>query len=365
MTEVPTRPVPQPGLLGIAPYTAGKGSGGGANIVTKLSANENPLGPSPATIDAVKTAADTLALYPDQHHGGLREAIAEVHGLEADRIVCGAGSDELIALLCQAYCGPGMQVVHNEHGFAMYPISARAAGAEPVAAPEQDRTADVDAMLGSVEETTAMVFLANPNNPTGTMLPEVDVLRLAQGLPEHVLLVLDGAYAEYIEGFDGHARLVDRFANVVMTRTFSKIYGLGGLRVGWCYAPPEIVNVLQRVRGPFNVSAAGLAGAEAAVRDQEWVARCRAENTFWRAWMTTELRALGLKVDQSQANFILPRFGDAFQAAAAEQRLSNQGIIVRPVGSYGLSECLRISIGDEVACRRVIAVLQAFLEEAA
>ncbi|MEM7615757.1 MAG: histidinol-phosphate transaminase [Pseudomonadota bacterium] len=352
-------------MLGISPYTAGEGSGGGANTITKLSANENPLGPSPSAREAVVATAENLEIYPDPDHGDLRRAIGEVHGLDPARIVCGAGSDELIALLCQSYAGPGLEVLHAEHGFAMYPISSRAAGATPRAVPETRRTVDVDALLGAVTEATAMVFLANPNNPTGTMLPEAEVARLAEGLPGSVLLVLDGAYAEYVEGFDGHATLVDRFPNVVMTRTFSKIYGLGGLRVGWCYAPAAIVDVLQRVRGPFNVSAAGLAAAEAAVRDTDWVIKCRAENMFWRDWLATELRGLGLEVDAPQANFVLPRFASAAQAQAADARLRAHGIIVRPVGGYGLPEFLRITVGDEVACRRVVAILRGFLEAAA
>ncbi len=358
-------PTPQPGILDIAPYTPGEGRAPGANAVTKLSANENPYGPSPAARDAVRAAAEDLQTYPGADHSGLRGAIAGVHGLDPARIVCGAGSDELISLLVQAYAGPGQEVLHTEHGFAMYPISARAHGATPVAVPERALTAEVDAILAAVTDATAMVFLANPNNPTGTMLPESEVARLADALPAAVMLVLDGAYAEYVPGHDGGAALVDARANVVMTRTFSKIHGLGGLRVGWAYAPAPVADVLNRIRGPFNVSAAGLAAAEAAMLDTGWAARCRDACLEWRDWMRRELTALGLETPESHANFVLPRFRSAAAAAAADAALREHGLIVRRVANYGLPDRLRITVGDEVACRRVIAVLQDFVRAAA
>ncbi|NNU79592.1 histidinol-phosphate transaminase [Halovulum dunhuangense] len=360
-----TRPMPQPGILDIAPYKAGEGHVAGANAITKLSSNENPHGPSPAAMEAVRAAAETLAVYPSSDHAALRTAIGEVWNLDPARIVCGAGSDEIISLLCQSYAGPGDEVLYTEHGFAMYPISAMAAGATPVQVRERHRTADVDALLEAVTERTAMVFIANPNNPTGTMLPPEELARLAAGLPGRVMLVLDGAYAEYVPGYDAGAALVDAHENVVMTRTFSKIYGLGGLRIGWGYAPAHVIEVLNRVRGPFNVSAAGLAAAEAAVRDTAYTERCRAANAEWRGFMQRELNALGLPTDESHANFVLPRFPGPEMAAAADQRLRAHGIIVRPVGGYGLPDFLRITIGDEVACRRVIAILDEFLKERA
>ncbi len=361
MTLSASAPLPQPGILDIAPYTVGESKADGANAITKLSSNENPLGPSPAATDAVRAAAEHLAIYPSADHLALRQAIGDVHELDPAQIVCGAGSDEIISLLCQAYAGPGCEVLHTEHGFAMYPISARAAGATPVSVPERTRVADVDALLGAVTEATTMLFLANPNNPTGTILPGAEVARLAEELPKHVMLVLDGAYAEYVQDFDAGRALVDAHQNVVMTRTFSKIYGLGGLRVGWCYAPDAVVDVLHRIRGPFNVSAAGLLAAEAAVRDVSWTAHCCAENAHWRLWMTEKLRDMGLAVDDSHANFVLPRFAYPTQAQAADAALRAQGIIVRQVAGYGLPAFLRITIGDEVACRRVISILRDFL----
>lgn len=357
------RPKPQPGILEIKPYVAGRAHAVGGNAVTKLSANENPYGPSPKAVLAVREVVERMNIYPPEDHTPLQEAIGEIHDLDPTRIVCGAGSDELISLLCQAYAGPGLEVLSCAHGFAMYPISARAAGAASVQAPETARTADVDALLAAVTEKTAIVFIANPNNPTGTMLPEVEVRRLADGLPDHVLLVLDGAYAEYVEGFDGGAALVAERDNVVMTRTFSKIYGLGGLRVGWCYAPEEVVAVLHRMRGPFNVSALGLAGAMAAVRDTHYVADCLAANTRWRDWMIAQLNALGVPTDPAFANFVLPYFGSVDRAAAADAVLSAEGVVVRRVDSYGLPGFLRITVGDELACRRVLSILETFVAE--
>lgn len=352
---------PQPGILDISPYVGGAAHVEGANSVTKLSSNENPLGPSEAAKDAVRRAAERLELYPAGDHGVLRAAIAETHDLDPDRIVCGAGSDELIALLCQAYAGPGAEVLHTEHGFAMYRISSLAAGATPIAVAERDRVADVDALLAATGPATRLIFLANPNNPTGTMVPMSEIERLVDGLPPQCLLILDGAYAEYVEEYDSGVALVEAGRPVVMLRTFSKIHGLGGLRVGWAYASGEIVDVLHRVRGPFNVSAPGLAAAAAAIRDTDWIAHCRAENAAWRSWLTEELRALGLGVDASEGNFVLARFASSETAGAAEAALAASGILVRGVAGYGLPEALRITVGDEVACRRVVGVLAGHL----
>ena len=356
--------IPQPGILDISPYVAGKSAAKGGNRATKLSANENPLGPSPAAKAAYIEAAGTLETYPSANHAPLQAAIAKVHGLEAERIICGAGSDEIIAFLCNTYAGEGDEVIYSQYGFAMYPISAMAAGATPVVAPETSRHADVNALLAACTERTKLVFIANPNNPTGTMISESEVERLAMGLPPQALLVLDGAYAEFIEGFNGHAALVERYENVVMTRTFSKIYGLGGARVGWGYGPAHVIDALNRVRGPFNVSAAGLAAAEAAVLDQEHTIHCRAENTQWREWLRTELAAIGLPSDESFANFILPHF-DSFEAASeADAYLQSRGLVVRAVAGYGLPEYLRITIGDEIACRAVVSALTDFMKGA-
>ncbi|MCF6234024.1 MAG: histidinol-phosphate transaminase [Rhodobacteraceae bacterium] len=351
---------PQPGIMQITPYVGGKTSLAGADNVIKLSSNENPLGPSDAAIEAMRRAAPNTHRYPSSDHRSLRDAIALVHGLDADRIICGAGSDEVIAFLCQAYAGPGDEVIHTEHGFAMYRISALAAGAAPVEVPERDRVTDVDAILAACTERTRLVFIANPNNPTGTMIGEAEVARLAAGLPPQVLLVLDGAYAEFVDGFDSGTALIEARDNVVMTRTFSKLYGLGGIRVGWGYGPRAIIDVLNRIRGPFNVSGTALAAAEAAVLDAGYVRHCRAENTKWRGWLADALAASGVPSDTSCANFILARFADQTEAEDCDAYLQSQGLIVRRVVGYKLPNALRITVGDEISCRRVAAAVAAF-----
>ncbi len=355
---------PQPGIMQITPYVAGKSAAKGANKPTKLSSNENPLGPSPAARDSYIEVAKHLETYPPSDHADLRQVIANIHGLDPARIICGAGSDEVITFLCQTYAGPGDEVLYTEHGFSMYRISALAAGATPVVAPETDRTADVDAMLAACSPRTRLVFLANPNNPTGTMIPESEVARLAAGIPDTALLVLDGAYAEFVDGFDGHAGLVETRDNVVMTRTFSKIYGLGGARIGWGYGPASIIDALNRVRGPFNVSAAALAAAKAAVQDVAYTDHCRAENAKWRQWLRERLAISGVPSDESHANFILARFETAEQAEACDAFLQSKGLIVRNVAGYGLGTCLRITIGDEIACRNVAGAVDAFMKGA-
>ena len=354
---------PQPGIEKIALYQGGDSRIEGINRVTKLSSNENPFGPSEAAKAAYLDAAGDLALYPSTDHADLRAAIAETHDIDPARIICGAGSDEIIAFLCNAYAGPGDEVLYTEHGFLMYRISAMAAGAEPVVAYETERRADVDALLAGISERTRLVFLANPNNPTGTLLSHGELQRLADGIPDTTALVLDGAYAEYVTeaDYDAGLALVSSRDNVVMTRTFSKIYGLGGLRVGWAYAPAHIIDTLHRIRGPFNVSGAGLAAAEAAMRDQSEMARVRDHTITWRAWLTAELTALGLQIDPSHANFILVRFADAEQAQRADAALRKGGLITRHVASYGLPEALRITIGDEEACRSVAKYLREFM----
>lgn len=353
---------PNPGIMGIELYQGGESKIEGANRVTKLSSNENPHGPSPLAKAAFLEAVEELALYPTTDHKSLREAIAKVHGLDVDRIICGAGSDEIIAFLCNAYVGEGDEVLHTEHGFLMYQISTKAAGGTPVVAPETNRTTDVDALIAAMTDRTKLVFIANPNNPTGTMISSSEVERLADALPEGAMLVLDGAYAEFVDGsFDAGASLVDERDNVVMTRTFSKIYGLGGLRVGYGYAPLHVIETLNRIRGPFNVSGAGLLAAEAAVLDEDYTAWCKADNAKWREWLALELEQVGIASDRSHANFILARFRDEDQAMRADQFLRKGSIIVRHPKSYGLPECLRITIGDAAACQSIAKFLSEFL----
>lgn len=357
-----TQIAPQPGIMDITLYQGGAASVAGLENVVKLSSNENPLGPSQAAIEAFRRASFTLHRYPSTDHGSLRAAIAETHEIDAERIICGAGSDEIIAFLCQAYAGPGTEVLHTEHGFGMYRINALAAGATPVEVAERERVTDVDALLEGCSDKTRLVFMANPNNPTGTMIGASEIARLADGLPPKALLVLDGAYAEYVEGYDGGASLVDSRDNVVMTRTFSKIYGLGGLRIGWGYGPQHVLEVLNRVRGPFNVSQAALSAAEAAVRDTAYLDHCRTENARWRTWMADALAEIGVPSDVSCANFVLARMASAEDADACNAYLASQGLLVRPVGSYKLPNCLRITVGDEASCRRVVHAIRQFKE---
>ena len=352
---------PQPGIMDIELYQGGGAHLDGISNVVKLSSNENPFGPSEAAKTALAKVVHNMHRYPSTDHGALRAAIGEVHGVDADRVVCGVGSDEIIAFLCQAYAGPGDEVIHTEHGFAMYRISTLANGATPVEVRERERVTDVDAILAACTERTKLVFLANPNNPTGTMIGDAEMARLADGLPGQALLVIDGAYAEYVEGYDGGAGLVDGRANVVMTRTFSKLYGLGGLRVGWGYGPDHVVDVLNRVRGPFNLSIAALAAAEAAVRDIAWVEKCRNDNNRMRIWLAEALAGHGVVSDTSLANFILARFADQKEAEACDEYLKSQGLIVRKVAGYNLPNCLRITVGDEPSCRRVAHAVGQFM----
>jgi histidinol-phosphate aminotransferase len=344
---------PQPGILDIAVYQGGKSHVAGVANAVKLSSNENPFGPSDRAKEAFAKSVHQLHRYPVTDHAALRTAIADVHKLDADRVICGVGSDEILGFLCQAYAGPKDEVLFTEHGFLLYRIYAQAVGATPVQVAERERTTDVDALIARMSKRTKLVFIANPNNPTGTMIGAADLARLADALPPQAMLVLDGAYAEYVDGYDGGLSLIEARQNVVMTRSFSKIYGLGGLRIGWGYGPKAIIEVLNRIRGPFNLSTTQLDVAEAAVRDQDYVAKCRADNSRMRVWLAEALAELGVPSDVSMANFVLARFADAAEAEACDDYLQSQGLMVRRVGSYNLPHCLRITVGDEASCRRV------------
>jgi histidinol-phosphate aminotransferase len=360
----PTRPVPRASVLAIEAYVPGKSHGGSGAKVHKLSANENPLGPSPKAVAAFQSAT-ALELYPDGSSTKLREAIAATYGLDPARIVCGTGSDELLMLTAAAFAGPGDEVLFSQHGFLVYRIATLAAGATPVVAPEKDYRSDVDALLAAVTDKTRVVFLANPNNPTGTYIPFDEVKRLQRGLPPHVLLALDAAYAEYVRRNDYEAgiELVATSPNVVMLRTFSKIHGLAALRVGWLYGSAEVVDAINRIRGAFNVSAPGLAAAVAAIEDTGHVERAIAHNEEWLPWLAQELTALGLTVTPSVTNFLLVHFPDApgRTAKEADAFLAQRGLILRRVDSYGLPGALRVTIGTEEANRLLVAALKAFM----
>lgn len=340
-----TQPTPKSGILSISPYVGGKSKADGVSRVIKLSSNENPWGPSPKAAEAYKAQAGELHRYPDGGHSALREAIADIHGLPAEQLICGSGSDELLGLLVHAYAGAGDEVLYTQHGFLMYKIYTLGNGATPVEAPEKNLTADVDALLAAVTKNTKIVFLANPNNPTGSMIPTSEVVRLRKGLPEHVILGLDAAYAEYLDdaSYDAGEQLVKAGGNTVMFRTFSKIYGLPALRLGWAYGPAHIIDVMNRVRSPFNVNAPALAAGIAAVRDQNYVKEMRKKNAAERERLVQSLKQKGYEVVPSQTNFILVKFGEKTKQVNAY--LTGQGLIVREVAGYGLPDYLRISIG--------------------
>jgi histidinol-phosphate aminotransferase len=358
-------PKPRDSVLSIDPYVPGKSSATGGAKVHKLSSNETPLGPSPSAIAAFKATADNLELYPDGGATALREAIGAAYGLNPARIVCGAGSDEILNLIAHAYLGPGDEAIYSQHGFLVYPIATKAAGGTPVIAAEKDHTADVDAILAKVNARTRVVFLANPNNPTGTYLPFKEVRRLHAALPSHVLLVLDAAYAEYVRrnDYESGIELAGTAPNVVMTRTFSKIYGLAGLRIGWCYGPAEVIDALNRIRGPFNVSGPAIAAGVAALADRAHLEKAAAHNDTWLPKVTAALERLGLKVTPSVGNFILVHFPDVAgkRAPEADAFLSKRGVVLRRMDAYGFPNALRMTIGSAEANETTIAALTAFL----
>jgi histidinol-phosphate aminotransferase len=362
-------PAPRAGILDIAPYVPGRSSARSTGKVHKLSSNESPLGPSPKALAAFAEAAARLHLYPDGSAAPLREAIARRYGLAAGRIVCGAGSDELLQLIAHAWLGPGDEAIHTEHGFLVYPIAIRSAGATPVVAQETNLTASVDTILRSMTTRTRVVFLANPNNPTGTYLPFDEVRRLHAALPSSCLLVLDAAYAEYVRANDYEAgvELVSQHANVVMTRTFSKAYGLAGLRIGWAYCPEGVADVLNRVRGPFNVSLPAIAAGVAAVEDEAHLEAAVAHNMRALPELKARLERLGLTVTPSVGNFLLVHFPPKgrLTAQAADEHLSAHGVVVRRMEAYGLPRALRVTVGETEANAALVAALTAFVKAAA
>jgi histidinol-phosphate aminotransferase len=358
-----TIPQPRPGIMDIAPYVGGKDTVEGVAKVSKLSSNEGALGPSPKAMAAYARAAAELHRYPDGGSDKLRAAIGKRFSLDPARIVCGSGSDELLNLLVRSYCGPGDELLYSKHGFLMYAINAMGVGATPVAAPEKDYRTDVDAMLAKVTDKTRIVALANPNNPTGSYITREEVQKLHAGLPKTTLLIIDAAYAEYVSrnDYDAGVELVDRSENVVMTRTFSKIYGLGGLRLGWMYGPPHLIDVMSRLRQPFNVNLAAQAAGVAALEDAEHTEASRLHNDKWLPWLSTELNGLGLVVRPSVGNFILVGFGTPERAAAANDAMMKDGLIPRMVGGYGLGDHLRITIGNEDEVKAVRESLARFV----
>lgn len=352
--------------MDIAPYVPGMHAIDGRPVLHRLSSNETPLGASPRAIEAMRDIAGHLEEYPDGSAAALREAIGARYGLNANRIVCGTGSDELLNLMAQAYLGPGDEAIYSTHGFLVYKLAILSAGATPVVAPETDLTASVDAILEKVTARTKLIFLANPNNPTGTYLTASEIGRLHAALPSHVVLLIDAAYAEYVQrnDYDAGIERVATSQNVVMTRTFSKIYGLAALRIGWLYGPEHIVDALNRIRGPFNVNAAAIAAGAAAIADQKFVDSAIEHNSKWLPWVSRALEEIGLSVTPSVCNFVLVHFPDEAgrRAIDADAYLLEQGIILRQVGVYGLPLCLRMTIGSQAANHDTVAALKTFME---
>jgi histidinol-phosphate aminotransferase len=361
-----SRPVPNPGILEIAPYAPGKSPvAEPGRKVFKLSANETPFGPSPKAIEAYRHAAAHLEDYPEGTSRILREAIGHTFGLDPDRIICGAGSDEILNLLAHTYLCHGDEAISTTHGFLVYPIATMANGAINVVAPETNFTADVDAILARVTGRTKLVWLANPNNPTGTYLTFDEVKRLRAGLPAHVLLVLDAAYSDYVSRNDYEIgiELVATTENTVMTHTFSKIHGLAALRIGWMFGPAHIVDAVNRIRGPFNVSTPAMRAAVAAIEDTTHQQMSKTFTETWRNWLTEEIGKLGLKVTPSVANFVLIHFPTETDRTAAEADafLTRRGLVLRGLNNYKLPHALRMTIGTEEANRLVVEALREFM----
>ena len=355
--------MPRPSILAVEPYVGGESKLPGVNRIVKLSSNEGAFGPPPGAIEAIRAMAAEAHRYPDGGATALREAIGARFGLDPARIVCGNGSDEILCLLILAYGGEGTEIVMSAHGFLMYDITGTWAGCRVIKVPEKNLTADVDGLLAACGPRTRMLFLANPNNPTGSILPQAAVERLRAGLRDDILLVLDSAYAEYVQrpDYDAGAKLVDASGSTVMTRTFSKIFGMGGLRLGWAYAPAAVVDVLGRVRGPFNVNAAAMAAGIAALAELGWIEKNIAHNVEWRGKLSAALTKAGVKVWPSEGNFVLADFATPARAKAADAALKQRGLIVRAMVAYGLPSCLRITIGTAEECTMVADAVSGFM----
>lgn len=362
-----SKPQPKDWIMGISPYVPGKSASDDGRKLVKLSANENPLGTSPKAREAMTAATADLATYPDPGAAILREAIAKHHGLDPARVIYGTGSDELLHLASSAYAGPGDEVLYVRYGFSVYDIAARRVGATPVIAPDKDYATDADALLASVTDKTRVVYLANPNNPTGTFSSREEIARIHAGLPGNVLLVIDQAYAEYLEPEDDDLglELAKTAPNVFVTRTFSKIYGLAAERIGWGYARAEVIDALHRIRAPFNVTTAGQCAAAAAIADTQWVEASRAHNRKWRKWLAAEVAALGnhgLRAVPSQANFLLILFEGKLSAETAYRGLMGAGYATRWLPGQGLPQALRITIGTESQTRDIARLLREMAE---
>ncbi len=353
-------------IEGLNVYTAGKAKTKGIAKAVKLSANECALGPSPMAVKAYTDAASNLHRYPDPAYSDLRAALGEKYNIEPDQIVCGVGSDELLRLACHAYLKPGDEAIFPAHSFSMYPIAIKSVGAKPVEVDDVNYRADVDNILNAVNDRTRIIFVANPNNPTGTYIPSSEIERLWENIPDHILLIVDAAYAEFMnrDDYDAGIDLVKKSNNVLMTRTFSKLYGLASLRLGWGYACREIAQTIDKIRDPFNVPSSAQIAGVAALKDTDFQEKVLDHTTKWREWLESELNKLGLKVIPSSTNFILFKFEDpAKPALDANNFLTKHGYILRYYSDQGLGNFLRLTIGTENENREVITLLKKFLEE--
>ena len=351
---------PLPHFYNMPLYESGESAIQGKENVVKLSANENMNGPCKEVLNQFEYYSKNIFEYPDSNHFALRRKIGQVHNIDPNRIICGAGSDEVIQLLCRSFCGKNDEVIYTEHGFLMYKLSALATGAKPVEVKETNRTASIENISKAITARTKIIFIANPNNPTGTMISDIEIEQLLEKIPNNILLVLDGAYSEYVDSFDGGISLVNRYSNVFVTRTFSKIFGLGGLRVGWGYGARDITDVLNSLRSPFNVSSLGLKMAELSIADSNFVKEQRELNRENRDLLRNRLLDFGLKIDKSFANFLLLRFANEEQVNAVDLFLKEKGFILRRVDAYGLPKCLRLSIGNKEICEKLYLTLAKF-----
>lgn len=354
-----------PGVQKLSPYVPGKPVDELARelnldpaTIVKLASNENPLGPSPKVLEAIKAQLGELTRYPDGNGFVLKQKLALRYGVALEQVTLGNGSNDILELVARAYLAPGLNAVFSEHAFAVYPIATQAVGAQAKAVPARQWGHDLEAMLAAIDEHTRVVFIANPNNPTGTWFDTEALQRFLSGVPEHVLVVLDEAYIEYAEGGelpDG-LNFLALHPNLLVSRTFSKAYGLAALRVGYAISSPLIADVLNRVRQPFNVNSLALSAACAALDDNEYLAASRTCNTNGMRQLEAGFKQLGLEWIPSKGNFIAVDFDR--DAAPVNQALLREGVIVRPVGGYGMPNFLRVSIGTETENARFLDVLR-------
>ncbi|WP_412059113.1 pyridoxal phosphate-dependent aminotransferase [Bartonella sp. DGB2] len=359
-------PQPKKGILDIKAYVPGASLANG-KPAHKMSSNESCLGPSPLALQAFQDALHNLNRYPNGNLAPLIPALTKATGLDREQLLIGNGSEEILALLAITYLERGDCAIMSKYGFETYKIQTIAAGATPILIDEHDFRVDIEAIIASVHANPhcKVVFIANPGNPTGTYLIHEEIKHLQANIPPHVLLVLDSAYAEFVEDEAYHAGedLVSQTQNVVMIRTFSKAYGMAGLRVGWLYGPRHLVAAVNQIRCPFNVGVAAQAAAAAALEDQKFLQESVAYHQHWRQFLARALTNMGLSVTPSTTNFLLVHFPDdpLYNAQKADTFLKNNGYIARPVHDYSLPNALRISVGKPEENEEIIAILRKFL----